>query len=65
MGKFASKLGPITGYWILIIAAIGAAKLLNLVDLNDTMATIKYLAFISLAYIILNAAYKGLSRIKK
>jgi len=65
MGKFASKLGPITGYWILILAALGAAKLLNLVDLNDTMATIKYLAFISLAYIILNAAYMGFNRLKK
>ena len=65
MGKFASKLGPVTGYWILIIFALGAAKLLNLLDLDDTMATIKYLAFISIGYIVLYAAYSALGRFKK
>lgn len=65
MGKYVSKLGPVTGYWILILIAIGMAKLMNWVDLNDTMAAIKYLAFVTLGYIVLNAAYAGYNSFKK
>ncbi len=65
MGKYASRLGPVTGYWILIIAAIGLAKLLNLIDLNDTMATIKYLGFVTVGYIVLNLALAAYNSYKK
>ncbi|MEI8215893.1 MAG: hypothetical protein WCF96_02230 [Eubacteriales bacterium] len=51
MGSIVNKLGPITGYWILIIAALGLAKLFNWVDIENTMATIKFIGIITLGYV--------------
>ncbi len=65
MGKYMSKMGPVTGYWILIIAAIGMAKLMNWVDLDNTAEMIKYLGFITIGYIVLNAAYAVYRNMKR
>lgn len=51
MGNFASKLGPVTGYWILIISAILLAKVFNWVNIDDTLELLKYIGVISAAYV--------------
>ena len=65
MGNIVSKLGPITGYWILIIAALGLAKLFNWVDVENTMEMIKFVGIITGFYLLIFAILALLRSIKK
>jgi hypothetical protein len=65
MGNVASKLGPVTGYWILIIAALLMAKLFNWVDIENTYEMIKYVGMISVGYVVLYGALHLFKKFKK
>ncbi len=65
MGNIASKLGPITGYWILIIAALGLAKLFNWVDVENTMEMIKFVGIITGFYLLIFAILAFLRSLKR
>lgn len=65
MGNIASKLGPITGYWILIIAALGLAKLFNWVDVENTMEMIKFVGIITGFYLVIFASLAFFRSLKK
>jgi polyferredoxin len=53
MGNFASRLGPVTAYWILIVVALLLAKVFNWVDIENTMEMLKYVGLITLGYLVL------------
>jgi fumarate reductase subunit D len=65
MGSIVSKLGPITGYWILIIIALGLAKLFNWVDVNNTMEMLKFVAIITGIYLLVFAVLAFFRSLKR
>jgi hypothetical protein len=65
MGNIASKLGPITGYWILIIAALGLAKVFNWVDIENTMEMLKFVGIITLIYVLVFGLFSLLRSLKR
>ena len=65
MGNIVTKLGPVTGYWILIIIALLLAKIFSWVDIENTMEMIKYVGVISVAYVALYGILYFFRKFKK
>jgi|GEM_PF-4428146 len=65
MGNFVSRLGPVTGYWVLIIAALILAKVFNWVDVENTWEMIKFVGMVTMAYLVLQGALLAVRKIIK
>ena len=65
MGNLASRLGPVTGYWVLVIAALLLAKIFNWVDIENTWEMIKYVGAITAAYLVLQFLLAVIRGMKK
>jgi len=61
----ASRLGPVTGYWVLIIAALVLAKLFNWVDIENSWEMIKFIGLVTVAYLALQGVFFAAKIIKK